>query len=162
MNTSTTIEHGQQRIEALQREATRLADQARDQLTEYARTFDLSTPTKFVQSAAADSRKQIDHAAAEASDYVTTAMAAALEDAAGQLRTYPGTGAVAQVAHTAAGALEHGSDALQPWSTRSMLRRTVRVMRQYPFPTLLVSLAAVGAIALARRNVIAHTGPVRA
>ncbi|MDZ4717859.1 MAG: hypothetical protein SH847_05270 [Roseiflexaceae bacterium] len=152
MNKHTTIDQGQQRVVALQQEAARLADQAKDQLADYARKFDVSKQTKIAKSAVQDGREHIQQAASDASEQVTAAMAVALEEAAGRLRNYNGTGPAAQVANSAAGALEYGSEKLQPWATRSILRRLTRVVRNYPLPTLLIVVGAVGAAVLTNRG----------
>jgi hypothetical protein len=152
MNKHTSIDHAQERVEALQREAARLADQARDQLADYARTFDIPSQTKSAQSAVNHGREQLQQAASQASDQVATAMAAALEDAAGRLRTYKGDNPAAQAARNAAGVLEHGSEQLRPWGTRSIARRLTRVVLHNPLSIVLVVLAAMGAAYLAKRG----------
>lgn len=152
MNKPMNIDHGQQRLEALQQEAARLADKAQDQLAAYARKLDGAKQTKMAQAAIHDGREQLQQSASQASDQVATAMAGALEDAAGRLRSYTGSGPAEQVARNAAGALEHGSEVLRPWGNRSMLRRLTRVVRHYPIPALLVMLSAFGAAYLANRG----------
>lgn len=142
MKKHKTIDQGQQRAEALQQEATRLAEQAKDQLAEYARIFDVSKQAKNAQSAVQDGRDQLQQAAAQASDQVTTIMASALEDAAGHLRNYSGSGPAAKVAKNTARAFEHGSESLKPWGRRSMARRLTRTVRHHPLSALLIILSA--------------------
>ncbi len=144
MSKHKKIDQSLNRVEALQLEAARLAEQATNQLTDYARTFDISKQTKQAQSAVQDGREQLQHAAAQASDQVGVAMATALEEAAGRLRTYKGDGPTAQVARNAAGALEQGSEYLQPWGTRSMFRRMIRTIRNHPLPVMLFAIGAFG------------------
>jgi hypothetical protein len=152
MKKATNADQTMQRVEALQHEAARLAEQAREQLAEYARTFDSSKQGKIAKAAVRDGREQIQHAAAQVSDQVAATMAIALEDAAGRLRSYPGGGPAAQVAQHAAGALEQGSERLQPWSRRSVVRRLTRVVQRYPWPALLLALSALGAAFLTSRG----------
>jgi uncharacterized membrane protein YeaQ/YmgE (transglycosylase-associated protein family) len=152
LNKRINIDQAQERVEALQHEAARLADQARDQLADYARAFDMSKQTKSAKSAVHHGREQLQQAASQASDQVATAMAAALEDAAGRLRTYKGDNPAAQAARNAAGVLEHGSEHLRPWGTRSIARRLTRVVLHNPLPALVVVLCAMGAAYLAKRG----------
>ena len=147
-----TSDQAQQRVEALQKEAGRLAAQAKDQLDDYARTLDLSKQVKFAQTAVQESREQLQQSASHASGQVVAAMAAALEDAAGQLRTHTGAGPAAKVAQHTAGALEHGSEYLQPWGTRSVLRRLMRIVRHHPIPALLIVVSTIAAAYLANRR----------
>lgn len=152
MKKTIDADQGMQRIEAIRQEAARLAEQAREQLSEYARTFDSSKQGKLAKAAVRDGREQIQHAAAQVSDQVAATMASALEDAAGRLRAYPGDGPAAQVAQHAAGALEQGSERLQPWSRRSIVRRLTRVVQRYPRPAMLLGLSVLGAAFLTSRG----------
>jgi hypothetical protein len=152
MNKHTTMDQGQQRVAALQQEAARLADQARDQLADYAQKFDVSKQTKIAKSVVKDGREQLQQAASQASDQVAATMASALEEAAGRLRTSNGNSPAAQVARKAAEVLEQSSDYLQPWATRSILRRFTRVLRDYPLPTLLIVVSAAGVAYLSSRS----------
>lgn len=152
MNKHMSIDQAQERVEALQHEAARLADQARDQLADYARTFDMSKQTKSVISAGHNSREQLQQAASQTSEQIATAMAAALEDAAGRLRTYKGDSPGAQVARNAASVLEHGSEHLRPWAPRSMVRRLTRAILHNPLLSIVVILCAMGAVYLAKRR----------
>jgi L-lactate utilization protein LutC len=152
MNKYKNIEQGQQRVEALQHEAARLADQARDQLADYADKFDRSRQGKLAKLAFRNKRTQIQQAAADTSDQVAAAMASALEEAAGRLRTYTGDTPVSTVADNAAGVLEQGSEYLQPWSKKSMFRRMTRTVRQHPVVTVLALLSAIAAAYLSKRS----------
>ncbi|NTV64731.1 MAG: hypothetical protein HGA65_14530 [Oscillochloris sp.] len=154
MSTHTSIDQAQQRVTALRQEAARLADQAKEQLLEYVRLGErtLATQTTQAQSAAHSGRVKLKQATSHASDQVANAVATALEDAAGQLHTVTGDGPAAQATHQVAVALEHGSDYLQPWGTRAVLRRLKRVARSAALPALLVTVVVVGAVALAKRG----------
>jgi hypothetical protein len=154
MSTHTSIDQAQQRVTALRQEAARLANQAKEQLLEYARSGEhmLATQTTQAQSAAHSGRVKLQQAISHASDQIASIVATALEDAAGQLHTVAGDGPAAQAAHQVAVALEHGSDYLQPWGMRAVLRRLRRVARSAALPALLVTVGVVGAVALARRG----------
>lgn len=152
-------DHDRQRAESIQREAARLAAQAKEHLTQYAHDLDLPKQRKLAQSALQDGREQLQQSAEHASSQVTAALAVALEDAAGQLRTHTGDGPAAQAARQAAGLLEQGSEQLRPWGTRSMMRRLTRVVRHYPLLALLLAAGAFGAAYLTKRSrdaTIAH------
>jgi ribosomal 50S subunit-recycling heat shock protein len=145
-------DHDRQRAESIQREAVRLADQARARLDQYAHDLDLPKQRKLAEAAIQDGREQIQQSAEHASDQVARAMASALEAAAGQLRTHTGDGPAAQAARQAAGLLEQGSEQLRPWGARSVLRRMTRVVRHYPLLALLLGAGAFGAAYLANRG----------
>jgi hypothetical protein len=148
------MDQAQQRVTALRQEAARLADHAKEQLLDYARSGErtLAAQTTQAQSAAQAGRAQLQQAASHASDQVAAALAGALADVAGQLHTVAGDGPAAHTARQVAEALEHGSDYLQPWSTRAVIRRLKRVARSAALPALLVTVGVVAAVALARRG----------
>jgi hypothetical protein len=152
MKRHTSTDQAQQRAEALQQEAVRLAGQAKDQLADYARTLDGAKQTRKARAAIRDSQQHIQHAASQASDQAAAAIAAALEHAAGTLRTYAGESPAAQLARSMADSLERGSEYLQPWSARAVLRRAARAARHYTVPALLVALSAAGAAYLLSRR----------
>ncbi|MEN9935983.1 MAG: hypothetical protein RLZZ387_2562 [Chloroflexota bacterium] len=145
------VDQAQQQAEALRQEAARLANHAKDQLADYARTLDGAKQTKRARVAIHDGRRQLQHAASHASDQAAAAMAVALEQAAGTLRTYGGDGLMAQQAQSAADSLEHGSEYLMPWGPRSIIRRISRAARHYAGPVLLLALSAAGTAVLLYR-----------
>jgi flagellar motor protein MotB len=152
MKKSNPVGQAQHQVDAIQQEAHRLAEQATSQLAEYVRSIEQNSTVKQSQVAMQNGYDQMQQATTQASEQAAHSMANGLEQAATRLRTIKSSNPAAPIAQQVAGMFEQGSEQLQPWSTRSMMRRMARTLRNYPIPTVIGLLSFAGIWHFANRS----------